>query len=824
MNSTFKIITMKTLLITILLGLTVQVLLAQTPINSINGTIKDTQNEAVPGATIRLLKTSDSTQVKGEITNGDGKFQFRNLHNGNYLLSITAIGFKTFKSVVFTLDEKQNNISLPVIILLPAQDVALKEVTVKAKKPLIEQEIDKTIVNVESMISSASSNTLEVLGKTPGVTVDNKGEISLNGRGGVLVLIDGRSTYMSGQDLAAYLKSIPGGILDKIELMENPSAKYDAAGNAVINIRLKKNRIGGLTGSVSTAYSQGRYGRNNDALNLNYNRKKINLFGNIGYNNEKSYADDDFLRKFYSTENLLTSTIALTNNQITKSNSVNVNLGLDYAMSKQTTYGILLNINAGKRNGLLDYTSHTYDTNQQLHAINAGSTLTDDKRNNIGANLNFQHRFKKAGRELSGDINYLNYQSKGTQNLNIDNYLPDGMQTSNNKFLYLLPSGIHIYTLKTDYTHTLKNKAKFEAGFKSSIVDNDNIFNYFDVLGKLQTIDNSKSNHFKYQENINALYVNTQKSWKRVGAQLGLRAENTQAKGQQLGNEAVQGSTFTKSYIGLFPSLFISYKLDSLNKNTVSFSATRRINRPNYQLLNPFLFFRDQYTYSSGNAMLNPQYQYRYEVKYQYKEWLFMGLSYNKFIDVIFQTTQAVDNIFISRPDNIAQGYMYILNTTVNFSPVKWWYLSTTLRLSSLGLHGKVYTEALNPNAKIARLELNNYFTINKSWSAEFSGYYASKDLSGQTVTKGMYRLNADIQKKIWKDKGSIRLSFNDIFHSWVYQNRSISLRQAEYFQTNTTDTQRVNFALTYRFGKDTFARKRRHNDNAADAEKGRID
>lgn len=273
---------MKTLF-TLIILFWIQTVFAQ---KSITGTVRDIKNEAIPGATIKLLKATDSTLLKGELSNENGKFQLNNLIDGTYVLAITAIGHKPYRSVTLSIDDAHKNIVLPIIVLLPAKDVALKEVVVTAKRPLLERDIDKTIVNVDAMISAASSNTLEVLEKTPGITVSNDGDISLNGKSGVLVLIDGRATYMSGADLAIYLKSLPGGLLDKIELMDNPPAKYDATGSAVINIRLKKNRVGGFTGNISEGYSQGVYGKNNGAINLNYLYKKLNLFTNVGYNIE----------------------------------------------------------------------------------------------------------------------------------------------------------------------------------------------------------------------------------------------------------------------------------------------------------------------------------------------------------------------------------------------------------------------------------------------------------------------------------------------------------------------------------------------------------
>lgn len=798
-------------------------LLAQNSPKSIAGTVKDIGNETIPGATVKLLKASDSTMILGEITNVGGKFQFNKLANGAYLLAITAMGQKPFMSTILTLDDTRTTLVLPIIVLLPAKNIELKEVVVKAKRPLIEQDIDKTIVNVESMISSATSNTLEVLEKTPGVTVGMNGEISLNGKSGILVLIDGRATYMSGQDLAAYLKSLPGGLLDKIELMDNPSSKYDAAGNAIINIRLKKNRVGGFTGSFSMASSQGVYGRNNGAMNLNYNHKKLNVFANLGANREKNYNLDVFDRRFYSAVGQQLSNVELLNNAVTNAKSLNAILGVDYAASSKNTYGFLLNLNGGNRSSVTDYQSNNYNAARLLDAVGDGVTGINDKRKNVGGNLNFQHKFNTKGHELMADVNYLSYRSNGNQRVQNFSYWPEGTLNDSEEFLYLVPSSIKIYTAKADYVHPLRNKGSWEAGIKSSVIDNDNRSDYFDLIGETQRIDNRKSNHFKYHENIHAAYVNTRKEWKRVGVQLGLRAETTQAWGNQLGNEAVKGSTFAKNYTKLFPAVFINYKLDSLNKNSLNLSFTRRINRPDYQSFNPFMFFRDQYSYTAGNPLLLPQYQNRFELKFQHKHWLQMGLSYNHFTNLIFQTTEAVDTIFITRPNNIAKGFMLLLNTTVSGSPTKWWNLIYTLRLSKMGLNGMSYTEKLNPTAYVARFEVYNQFRFAKGWSADLSGYYASSDLNGQAYTDGMYRVGAAVQKKIWNDKASIRLTIDDVFHSWIRHNRSVSIKQAQFFQTNESDTQRIGVAFSYRFGKDTFARKRRHNDNAADDEKGRV-
>ena len=811
---------------TILLMMTVLFITAcaQPITGTISGYIKDAGNATIIGATVQLLRANDSTILKSAATNERGKFQFSNTPNGIYHLIVTAIGQKKFTSAALTIDSVHNNILLPVLIMLSAKKTELAEVVVKARRPLIVQEIDKTVVNVESLITSATSNALEVLEKTPGVTVTSNGDISLNGRSGILVLIDGRSTYMSGQDLAVYLKSLPGALLEKIELMDNPPARYDAAGNAIINIRLKKNRAGGFTGNISTGYTQGKYNRNNNALNLNYNYKKINLFSNIGYNYEKNYNKDNYDRRFYNSLNEEIANISLVNNQLSKGNNINLNLGADYTPSANTTIGFLVNINKGKRNGWNTNSSESYNAKIQADSTATGNTATVDNRTNFGANFNFLHKFGKSGKELSVETNYLHYGGNGNQDLQNFVYRPDSAQISNNNFLYLLSSDITIYAVKADYVHPLKNNIKLETGFKSSVVNNDNPFKYYNTTGASPIIDNSQSNHFKYHENINAVYVNSQAKWKRFGAQLGLRVENTQARGHQLGNDSVKESQFTKNYTEIFPSAFLSYKLDTTGKNSLTFSVTRRIGRPNYQALNPFLFMRDKYTFTGGNPLLGPQFQYRYELRYQHKQFLRMGLSYNRFSNVIFTTTEAVGNVFISKPGNIAKGFMLLLNTGITVSPLKWWNLNSDVLLSRAALNGMAYTEKLNPGVFMARINVLNQLQFKNGWAAEAGAYYASRDLTGQAITSPMIRANAAVQKKIWKDKGSIRLSFDDIFHSWIYHNSSVSLKQAQYFQVSETDSQRIGIAFTYRFGKTSFARKSKNNNNASEEEKGRVD
>jgi hypothetical protein len=794
--------------------------IAQEKAGTITAIIKDIHNAPITGATVRIYKAKDSVLIKAGTSDASGNIVLSNLNSGAYFLNVTALGQQEYKSAVIQLEDK--SITLPPIVLTTAKSIGLAEVVVSAKRPLIQTEIDRTIVNVDAMISSAGSNSLEILERTPGVAVNANGEITLNGRSGVMVLIDGRQTYMSGQSLANYLMSLPGGVLDKIELMDNPPAKYDASGNAIINLKMKKNRAGGFTGGMQTGYSQGRYAKNNNSLNLNYNHKKLNVFGNLSYSQEKNYTADNYDRSFYNQQSALSSIIILDNHTIGKLKGGNAIIGLDYTLSENTTLGGQINLNKTDQKSDYGYFNETFNP-LVLDSTGSGGTLINGRTTNLSTNINYSHKFGKSGRELTMDANYLNYDNDNNQLLDNYTYTPTGVELSNRKYFYNVPATIRVYNVKADYVLPLKGRAKFEAGVKSSIVNNDNVADYYNIINQVYTIDNSLSNHFKYLENINAAYINVQKNWKYLGIQAGLRAENTHADGRQLGNTLVAETRFTKDYTQLFPSLFINYKLDTIGKQSFNFSISRRINRPNYQVFNPFVFIRDQYSYTSGNPLLTPQYQYRYEIKYQYRQALRLGLSYNRFTDGILTTTSVTDNIFITKPQNIGKGFMYILNVGSTLSPYKWWYFNLDMQVARMGLNGIVDGVAFEPKNSVIRGGVQSQFIISKKLSAEYYSYYLSSDLSGQAYTRAMFRTNAGIQLKVLNDKGSIRLTVDDIFHSWVFHNYSVNLKQAAYTQVTESDTRRLGLAFTYRFGQEMFKRKRKYEINGLDDERGRL-
>lgn len=513
----------------------------------------------------------------------------------------------------------------------------------------------------------------------------------------------------------------------------------------------------------------------------------------------------------------------LNNQAVSKIHFINVYTGFEYGVNDNTALGATFGYNEGRRDLNFIYTGESYSEGNHPLGFSEGYNKTKENRHNVNVNLNFVNRYNKEGHELSADLNYLNYRSGSDRMLQNLIYDDSSTLVRNEMFQYVVPVTSTIYVFKADYVRPYKNQMRLEAGVKLSVINNDNVSDYFNLDGGSPVLIPENSNHFKYDENINAAYANFQKQWVRWQLQLGLRVENMNATGRQPGNSAVEKNEFRKSNTELFPSVFVMYKLDSIGKNSLSLLTVRRINRPNYFQLNPFQFVKDEYTVTAGNTDLNPQFQYRAELKFQHRQLYWFGLSYNNFTQVIFNTTEVVGEKYINRPQNLGKGFMILLNSGLSVNPAKWWNVNYVLRLSRMGIRANLYDQDVNADAFVARFEMINFFPVSKTWSGEFGGYYASKDLNGQAFTKQMYRVAIAAQKKLFDDRGSIRFGVDDLFHSWKYRNYSFVLKQSSFYHTSVSDTRRFNVSFSYRFGKDSNPRKRRQA-NANDEEKVRLE
>jgi hypothetical protein len=407
----------------------------------ITGTIHEAGSKALEGATVSLMRKIDSAVVKIVITNKQGHFELDKLTTQSYFLQVSAVGFETYNSDSINLSSNNPLVSVPEINLT-AQSTSMGAVTVVAKRPLIEMKADRTVVNVEAAVTNIGATALEVLEKSPGISVDRDGNVSLKGRQGVLILIDGKQTFLSGNDLANFLKGMAASQLDQIEIMTNPPAKYDAAGNSgVINIKTKKNAQKGFNGNLSLSYGQGVYWKTNNSINLNYRNEKFNIFMNYSMNSGKGFSNLHILRSYYGPDNkTVTSLFEQPSSFNNFRNNNSLKAGMDYFVSKKTTVGIVTSGFINKSEFQTNSTGYLQDSFGKTDSI--ANTLSASKNNwkNGTVNLNFKHEFS-SDNEITADVDYIKYNSENNQLFINHIYYPDGPlfhETSFGEFFLLI--------------------------------------------------------------------------------------------------------------------------------------------------------------------------------------------------------------------------------------------------------------------------------------------------------------------------------------------------------------------------------------------------
>lgn len=790
---------------------------AQNKTGKISGTVLSPDKKPVESATVQLQKATGNALVKTAITDKAGNYSFEKIADGNYIISITATGFAKKQTEAVTISAAQQTVIVPAAELA-VQSKSFEGVTVSAAKPFIEQKLDRTVVNVEASPTNAGATALEVLEKSPGVSVDNDGNISLKGKQGVIIMMDGKPTYLSAADLANVLRNLPASALDQIEIMTNPSAKYDAAGNSgVINIKTKKGKVKGSNGSISLGNTTGLF-RNNGkkelafkptvSVNYNYRKNKINFFGNFVYNYREGRSAMDIVSRYYEDGKQLDSISKVNTYFRFRNNNYTLKLGLDYSPNKKTTYGIVLNgfLFAGRPTPQTSTTFSTLDGD----VFSRLNSKTENKLswNNFSTNLNYKHAFDSVT-EITLDVDYSHYKNVSDQLLRTGFFDGAYNQTADSMFLKgHLPAEIDIYSLKSDFNHTYKNGVKLEAGIKSSYVRSDNLVDYLRKMGG-NWMPDARNNHFIYTENINAAYLNANKSFKKWDVQTGLRMENTNTKGVQTTNNSV----VKRSYVSLFPSVFVSYNMDKKNAFTVS--ASRRLQRPNYQDLNPFTFFLDSLSYRQGNPYLSPQFSYNYELKHTYNNKLSTTLNYTITTDVISQIIKrqrGSNNELVGflTIDNIAKfsNMGIAVSSPVKFA--KWWNANLFANVYRNHYQG-TYISTENTQNVVVDLDMaftsfsfniNNSFTIGKGWTAEVSGWYNYKNVQQLNLSLPMGQLNFGLAKNnLLKGKASLRLTARDPFGFQMYRGET-KYGNVDFSLRNRWDNRQYGINFTYRFGK----------------------
>lgn len=737
----------------------------------------------------------------------------------NTKISVILTGWISIAATLGFAQEKAKEKSADTI----KKPVLLKEVSVTAQKRFVENKIDRTVINVNALISNVGSNALEVLAKAPGVFVDEKGNISFKGKNGVLVLIDDKPTYLSASDLAAYLRSLPSETLAQIELMENPPAKYDAAGSAgLINIKTKKSTMVGSNGSFSVNYRLSKYQQTSESLNWNYRTPQLNFFVNGAYSYNDPYRKLSVERQYFKTDGRLNSVFDQDTYFRNKSHNANLRVGLDYYLSPKTTLGVVFNgVLTPSRSGANGLTQILNGAKQLDSTLNSVNTAKGNFGKS-GIGLNYSHQFDSTGKALNVDVDYIRYAFRTDESFLSNTYFPNGSSRGFQLITDHLPSDIHIYALKSDYSVPLKRKARLEMGVKSSYITTDNEANYFDQTFGENTVIDDKTNHFLYKENINAAYMSFNKSYQRFDLKVGLRVENTNGYGHQLGNSKRPDSAFTNHYTNLFPTAYLSYKLDTTGNHLLVASFGRRIERPNYKSLNPFVFLLDKYAYFVGDPYIRPQFLHNYKLAYSYKNLLTAAFSYNYITDALNERIGQKGDIFISKTGNMGTETNYGFSVNLALSLRKWWTMNIYAEVISNRFSGILYDRYFSASSTYGYLNANQQFILPNGWSAELSGFYVGKKASGQFINQPAWQLNTGVQKKILQNKAAVKLSIRDIFNSYTANGIMNGIAGAQAFYKNKFDSQSLTLGFSYNFGQSLSNAKKRDT-GSSETEQGRV-
>jgi len=764
----------------------------------INGRVLN-QDGPLAYATLLLKQLPDSTVANTALTDEDGRYTFQQIPTGEYFITASYVGTQAYRSA--TVKVANAPVEQPPILLKPAA-TALEEVEVVAEKPLIEVKPDRTVFNVQQSLSAAGEDGFQLLRKAPGLLIDNNNNIILEGKSGVQIFIDGKLSPLAGEDLTNYLRSLDASTIEAIELITQPSSKYDAAGNAgIINIRLKRDQSLGTNGTFSTGYEYGRNGRYNGSLTLNKRTKKTSFFGNYSYRGGESWSFL-YLDRLQNGVRYDAETESLSDRS-----SHNGRVGFDVFPGERHTVGVLLN------GSLFNSRTNSFS---QTPIIPAGDsevqqTLIADNRNqndNYNFNTNLNYRFADtSGQELTVDADYGRYR-RDQNNLQPNRYVQgqEGPTLFEQNYRIATLTNIEIMTAKADYSVPLLG-GQFSVGAKYALIRTDNDFDFFDQEETTETRNDNRSNRFIYTENVNAAYLNYSHKWGKWDMQLGLRAEQTVSDGDLRSTKSTPLDRVQRNYLNWFPSGGLTYSPS--RGNTWALTYSRRIQRPNYQSLNPFENQLNELAFSRGNPFLQPQYTENIKLARTFNYQLTASVSYSFVQDFFAQITDTLDtdrSFMIAR--NIANQQVWNVSLSSPVQIKEWWsaYVSINAARSSY----EARDEKFQPiDQSTLSFYAQNTFTLPLGLKLQVSGWYSSPYVwSGTYQSRSLGSLDLGLQRKFMQGRLSVRLSANDVLFTNPWR---ADMRYGGLYIDGTGgwESRRMKLNVSYAFGSDKVKKAR---------------
>ncbi|HTF02459.1 MAG TPA: TonB-dependent receptor [Bacteroidia bacterium] len=654
-----------------------------------------------------------------------------------------------------------------------------------------------------------SGTAWELLKKAPGVFIDQNGNISLKGKAGVQVYVDGKNTFLSGEQLQNYLQAMPAQSVVKIEIISNPSAKYDAQGNAgIINIITQKGSRQGFNGSVYGGSTRGELTRTFGGFNFNYGKPKYNLYGKYDFGSPWRIEDHN-VYKSITYEGRTTDFNQRT--LMTFKPYVHVaRIGIDFTPNAKTTWGLRVD---GDRDAENIWT----DNISILTPRDTGSALNLNQQNHLrgrfmsmGSGAYFTHHLDTNGKEISGSADYLRYYDRTGETYDVSPVDANGNNIGTPTYQRSQSNNdISIYVGQVDYTQPI-GKYKLETGLKSSYVKTANQLVFEIQNGAAWDYDSTRSNTFTYIEQINAAYVNGSVSLGKWEIMAGIRAEQTNSDGVS----PTMQQQVKRNYLEFFPSVFLTNVIN--DNHTISYSVSRRINRPSYGDLNPFLFYLDQYTYKAGNPFLQPEIAWNADINYAYKGFLFLNASLSRRTSGMTDITQQEDStgIIYQTTVNLNTVDMAYFGVTVSNNLTRWWINESNVSLTYANYNSNIFGTAFNDGNTAFNADLTETFLLKKGYKVQVSGWYQSTMYYGIFVFHPMGGVDASISKNFLNNNLQCSLNFRDIFHTNTL-NIHVNFENQDIRVHHIPDSQTISARVRYNFGNAKAARKSQYKSGA---------
>lgn len=793
------------LLFSLCLLLASRTLLAQSE-GFLTGAVSDEKQQPAGFVNVAVLEMATAKVVTGAIADMDGRFLIKTPAAGTYQLKISGLGYTEFKTPAF--DVSGPNFGKDFGQLQVKSDTkVLAEVQIQTMRPTVTMEADKMVVSVEGTALAGGATAYEVLEKSPGVWVDQDGNLQLNGKAGVQVMINGKRSFLSGKELQSLLQGMSAENIKDLEIITNPSSKYDAEGaSGIININLKKAQVAGMSGSAYASYQYNSLSTYSSGAEIHHKSGKLTTSGSLDYSRRMTYRDMDMNRVFLS-EDGSKSRFEQTGYEKSKRIHPSLRISSDYDLNDRHSIGLMARINTGKNNG--NFASDLYLLNGIDEYIKANNRT---KEENSGGtyNLHYLGKLDTLGTTLSADLDYVN--------INADNYSffdnaterLDGSQAAQQEQLQAEnPVGYKIYSAKVDFAKSI-GKTKLEMGAKASYVKSDNELRFFEISDGQKIPDPKRSNHFIYEENIYAAYANISTTLsKNLTMQAGLRAEQTNSKGLLV----TKNEKNDRDYLNLFPSIFLQQKVS--DNYQVGYKYSRRINRPNYQALNPFIFYIDPYTYAVGNPNLKPQYVNSYEMTHTYKQRYNLILAYANTKDFMAEMPEQnpEDNTTTFQQQNVKDLKSFTATLVAPITISNKWQANNNIITMYQEYTSISKGEAIVKDKVTAILQSNHSILLPKGLKLEVNGNYQSPAVYGLYSIEDQWWVDAGLKYSLLNDKLSLGLNFTDIF-----KGRTMEIAANLNGNVNAIEQYRgarsVNFNLRYRFNKGTKFEAKKRNTN----------